>query len=89
MNTAEKHVLQEDYKSSPLLKVAYFVVVWYDSETQYLMPNLYRKYGEGISCVFYMKVKAAVKKRCDKCKLVRRKGHLYVICDNPKHKQKQ
>ncbi len=36
-----------------------------------------------------MKVRASVKKICDKCKIVRRKGRLYVICENPKHKQRQ
>ena len=36
-----------------------------------------------------MKVSASVKKRCDKCKIVRRKGKVYVICENPKHKQRQ
>ncbi|HCP08343.1 MAG TPA: 50S ribosomal protein L36 [Candidatus Moranbacteria bacterium] len=36
-----------------------------------------------------MKVRASVKKICDKCKLVRRKGKLFVVCSNPKHKQRQ
>jgi len=36
-----------------------------------------------------MKVRASVKKICDKCKVVRRNGKLYVICSNPKHKQRQ
>ncbi len=36
-----------------------------------------------------MKVRASVKKRCAKCKVIRRKGRVYVICENPKHKQKQ
>ncbi|MEA1925798.1 MAG: 50S ribosomal protein L36 [Patescibacteria group bacterium] len=36
-----------------------------------------------------MKVQASVKKRCDKCKIVRRKGRVYVICKNPRHKQRQ
>ena len=36
-----------------------------------------------------MKVTASIKKRCVNCKLVRRKGILYVICSNPKHKQRQ
>ncbi|NCU28109.1 MAG: 50S ribosomal protein L36 [Candidatus Moranbacteria bacterium] len=36
-----------------------------------------------------MKIKAAVKKICKDCKMVKRGGHLRVICDNPKHKQKQ
>ncbi|NTU67012.1 MAG: 50S ribosomal protein L36 [Candidatus Moranbacteria bacterium] len=36
-----------------------------------------------------MKVRASVKKICDKCKLVKRKGKIYVICENLKHKQRQ
>ena len=36
-----------------------------------------------------MKVRASVKKMCDKCRIIRRKGKVMVICDNPKHKQKQ
>jgi large subunit ribosomal protein L36 len=36
-----------------------------------------------------MKVRASVKKICDKCKIVRRAGVIRVICDNPKHKQRQ
>lgn len=37
-----------------------------------------------------MKVKASVKRICDKCKIVKRKGKIYVICKaNPRHKQRQ
>lgn len=37
-----------------------------------------------------MKVRASVKKRTADCKIVRRKGRLYVICKkNPKYKQRQ
>ena len=36
-----------------------------------------------------MKVRASVKKICNKCKIVRRRGRVYVICENPKHKQRQ
>nr|YP_009478303.1 ribosomal protein l36 [Prototheca cutis]BBD20210.1 ribosomal protein l36 [Prototheca cutis] len=37
-----------------------------------------------------MKVRPVVRKRCDKCRLIRRKGILRIICKkNPKHKQKQ
>lgn len=36
-----------------------------------------------------MKVRASVKKICKDCKSVRRKGRLFVICKNPKHKQRQ
>ncbi|MDO9510015.1 MAG: 50S ribosomal protein L36 [Candidatus Magasanikbacteria bacterium] len=36
-----------------------------------------------------MKVRSSAKKICQKCKVVRRKGRVYVICSNPKHKQRQ
>ena len=36
-----------------------------------------------------MKVRASVKKICDKCKVVHRYGVVRVICTNPKHKQSQ
>ena len=36
-----------------------------------------------------MKIKPSVKPICPKCKIVRRKGKVYVICENPTHKQKQ
>jgi large subunit ribosomal protein L36 len=36
-----------------------------------------------------MKVRASVKKICDKCKVIHRQGVVRVICVNPKHKQRQ
>lgn len=37
-----------------------------------------------------MHVKASVKKICKDCKVVRRKGVVFVICKRyPKHKQRQ
>ena len=36
-----------------------------------------------------MKVKASVKPICEKCKVVKRKGKVRIICENPKHKQVQ
>jgi large subunit ribosomal protein L36 len=36
-----------------------------------------------------MKVSASVKKRCRKCKVIRRNGIVRIICDNPRHKQRQ
>ncbi|KAK3177614.1 hypothetical protein K4F52_009615 [Lecanicillium sp. MT-2017a] len=43
-----------------------------------------------------MKVHSSIKKRCEHCKVVRRKagkrhnGYLYIICKaNPRHKQRQ
>ena len=36
-----------------------------------------------------MKVRASVKKICDKCKVIHRKGVVRVICVISKHKQRQ
>ena len=36
-----------------------------------------------------VKVRASVKKICAKCKIIRRRGIVRVICVNPKHKQRQ
>lgn len=44
--------------------------------------NAYRK-------EMIMKVRPSVKKMCDKCKIIRRHGKVLVICENPRHKQRQ
>ncbi len=36
-----------------------------------------------------MKVHPSVKRMCDNCKIIRRKGRVRVICTNPRHKQRQ
>ncbi len=36
-----------------------------------------------------MKVRSSVKRICENCKMVRRRGRVYVICSNPRHKQRQ
>ncbi|KAI0726168.1 ribosomal protein L36-domain-containing protein [Fomitopsis betulina] len=37
-----------------------------------------------------MKVRSSVKRICDGCSVVRRKGRIYIICSkNPRHKQRQ
>jgi len=36
-----------------------------------------------------MKVRPSVKKMCNNCKIIKRKGVVMVICSNPKHKQRQ
>jgi large subunit ribosomal protein L36 len=36
-----------------------------------------------------MKVRASVKKICDKCKVIKRKGVVRIICSDPRHKQRQ
>ncbi len=32
-----------------------------------------------------MKVRPSVKPICEKCKIIKRKGRVMVICENPKH----
>nr|AYP33287.1 ribosomal protein L36 [Goeppertia roseopicta] len=36
-----------------------------------------------------MKKGASVRKICKKCRLVRRRGQIAVVCSNPRHKQRQ
>ena len=51
-----------------------------------------RRFGEcgrGFGTRVSMKVRASVKRICDKCKVVRRRGVVRVICTNQKHKQRQ
>lgn len=36
-----------------------------------------------------MKVLASVRRRCEHCKVIKRKGRIRIICINPKHKQRQ
>ena len=43
-----------------------------------------------INKILVMKVKASIKKRSEDCKIVKRKGRLYVICKKtPKFKMRQ
>jgi len=39
--------------------------------------------------VVEMKVSPSVRRICPKCKIIRRRGKVRVICENPKHKQVQ
>lgn len=36
-----------------------------------------------------MKIRSSVKKICNKCKVIRRKRVVMILCENPKHRQKQ
>ncbi|MCA6071034.1 MAG: 50S ribosomal protein L36 [Endomicrobium sp.] len=36
-----------------------------------------------------MKVRASVKPICQKCKVVKRRGVVRVVCSDPRHKQRQ
>jgi large subunit ribosomal protein L36 len=51
---------------------------------EYSTPPLFHSYGET-----QMKVRSSVKRLCERCKIVRRKGVVRVVCDNPRHKQRQ
>jgi large subunit ribosomal protein L36 len=37
----------------------------------------------------HMKVRASVKPICEKCKVIKRKGVVRIVCENPRHKQRQ
>jgi large subunit ribosomal protein L36 len=36
-----------------------------------------------------VKVRPSVKKMCEKCRIIQRHGRVWVICSNPRHKQRQ
>ena len=36
-----------------------------------------------------MKVRPSVKAMCAKCQVIRRHGRVRVICENPRHRQRQ
>jgi len=36
-----------------------------------------------------MKIRTSIRKMCNNCRLVRRKRKVFIICKNPKHKQRQ
>ena len=36
-----------------------------------------------------MKVRSSENPICEKCKIIKRIGRIRVICENPKHKQRQ
>ena len=38
---------------------------------------------------FAVEVRSSVKPICEKCKVIKRKGSIRIICENPKHKQRQ
>ena len=46
-------------------------------------------YRLGLRVGEFMKVRPSVKKICNKCKIIKRKGVIRVICENTKHKQRQ
>lgn len=58
--------------------------------TRQQQPTLVAANPSMLTTVRTMKVRSSVKKMCDGCATVRRRGKLYVTCSkNPKHKQRQ
>jgi large subunit ribosomal protein L36 len=54
--------------------------------------NVALRFFEGTNCFGRknkMKVRASVKKLCENCKIIRRKGVIRVLCTNRRHKQRQ
>ncbi len=72
-----------------LARLAVYSIVFHHFET------LSRRRVAGGLCLFLsgecaaMKVRASVRRVCDKCKIVRRRGVVRVVCSNPRHKQRQ
>ena len=52
-------------------------------------PSCYNVRRSFLKGGFNMKVRSSVKAICDKSKIIKRKGRIRVICENPKHKQRQ
>lgn len=49
----------------------------------------FRFYNLNLAEVDIMKVMSSVKPICAKCKVIKRKGVVRIICENPRHKQRQ
>jgi large subunit ribosomal protein L36 len=45
--------------------------------------------GDFFSLPISMKVRASVKRLCESCRVIRRKGIVRIVCSNPRHKQRQ
>ena len=60
-------------------------LIWTDGDVQRLRSFLYPR-NRGPEGAQSMPEKV---KRCAKCRIVRRRGRVYIICENPKHKQRQ
>ena len=70
-------------KKSKILKSA---IIRFKGKERPSCYNVRRSFLKG---GFNMKVRSSVKPICEKCKIIKRKGRIRVICENPKHKQRQ
>ena len=60
-------------------------MIYHAAELRIVINNRHSIIQGGIK----MKVRPSVKPICEKCKVIKRKGKVMVICDDPKHKQRQ
>ena len=81
------------------LRMNFIKILPGDKVTLEMSPTTLREAGShgdqsnNLNCddkeVINVKVRPSVKPICEKCKIIKRKGKVMVICENPKHKQKQ
>ena len=64
----------------------YVYVVFYIRKLKNVTEQLAKQWMKG---GFDVKVRSSVKPICEKCKVIKRKGSVRIICENPKHKQRQ
>ena len=53
------------------------------------IPDAHKGWAVSRKGEFAVKVRSSVKPICEKCKVIKRKGSIRIICENPKHKQRQ
>jgi len=59
-----------------------------DFAPEALLTPLERRFAAAPEAIV-MKVRASVRRMCEKCKIVRRRGVVFVVCSDPRHKQRQ
>ncbi len=69
------------------LRMNFIKILPGDKVTVQMSP--YASPGEANNGGTDMKVRPSVKPMCEKCKVIKRHGRVMVICENPKHKQRQ
>ncbi len=52
-------------------------------------PRLTIQSGIHFFLIIPMRVRSSVKRLCETCRVVRRKGVVRIVCKNPRHKQRQ
>jgi large subunit ribosomal protein L36 len=65
------------------------VAILYFGTPLKIPPFLSKAWSVAATSLFIMKVRASVRRMCEKCKIVRRRGVVFVVCADPRHKQRQ